>query len=133
MSSLSLSTDNIISLTKLESAVRREYGQRHTLAEESSLLQLLKLAAESTNQTIQLAFFQFLEGLNQQEKDKLIYRGVAVSKDTKVTPPSDKGANPQQIMYRGQPVQRATPAAGEPEKVAPKKATRIYRGRVIAD
>lgn len=78
MSSLALSTDNIISLTKLESAVRREYGQRYALSEERSMLSLLKLAGESSNQTIMLAFFQFLEGLSDTEKEKLIYRGVPI-------------------------------------------------------
>lgn len=137
---LTLSTSNIILLTKLEAAVRREYGQRFVLSNDSSLWNLLKLAAESTNQAIQLAFFQFLECLDPAEKEKLIYRGIVCRSIEKDSEPSRSFA-PSKVIYRGQEVAHTTtqPSSSATAEnpadtpVASTKSKRIYRGRVIED
>jgi|GEM_PF-5657904 len=77
MSALILSTENIILLSKLELSVRREYGCRFNLSEHASLFALLKLATESSNLAIKLAYIQFYESLPIEEKNKLIFRGIA--------------------------------------------------------
>jgi len=77
MSALILTTENIIFLSKLELSVRREYGCRFNLSEHTSLFALLKLATESSNLAIKLAYIQFYESLPIDEKNKLIFRGIA--------------------------------------------------------
>lgn len=71
MNKLTLATPNIIALTKLEVAMRREYGIKFNLAHEDSLFKLLKLAAESSNPTILEAYRNFYDKLAEEEKKKL--------------------------------------------------------------
>lgn len=133
MNSLTLSTDNIISLTKLAAAVRKEYGQRFVLSEENSLWNLLKLAAESGNQVIKLAFSQFYEGLDSEQQQNLVYRGVKIGESAAELDIPPVGAKTTKtIVYRGQVIEEPV-VAEEAEPAQPKKSRRIYRGRVIEE
>lgn len=78
MTALTLSTKNIISLTKLEVSLRREYGLKFNLSQEESLFNLLKIAAESSNPVIEQAYHQFYQGLPEEEKHKLTYHGITL-------------------------------------------------------
>ncbi len=83
MATITLSTGSIISLAKLENAVRAEYGKRFNLSDDKSQFNLIKLAGESSNRLIIDAFLRFFDGLPKEDKDTLIYRGVAYNPDCK--------------------------------------------------
>lgn len=134
-------------------AVRREYGQRFFLSDENSLWNLLKLSSESSNRTIITAFLQFLNGLDQIQKEQLAYRGVAVIKESNINDSLDghslhNDKSPVinttdkvqgQKIYRGQVVGNTKeetsfiPQAPKPKPAPKPPAKRIYRGRVIEE
>lgn len=129
MATLSLTHDNIRCLNKLENLVRKEHGVRFTLSEESSLLKLLSLAAESYNNAVQQAFEHFLNSLNDSEKQKLIYRGVEIKGELALTNAVQSYEGKK--VYRGRTVVSDNQPLVEdksPEKTGSKK---VYRGRVI--
>ncbi len=156
MVSIEFTTENIISLTRLEMTVRKEYGQRFNLSDSSSLLGLLKLAAESSAHTVKQAFQHFIDGLHEDGKQQLVYRGVVINKDnvvsqiTKPTKPSSNGL-PEgviKVVYRGQTIYKKNDVviddpfsetnientASSVDKATTKtSAKRVYRGQVIDD
>ena len=152
MIAIAFSTENIISLTRLEMTVRKEYGQRFNLSDTNSLLGLLKLAAESSIMAVKIAFYQFIEGLKEEDKQQLIYRGVAVDKEalSQQTAPAKTNTDDKlpegviKLVYRGKTIYKkngvvitdpfanteTTTSAAEPEN---KATERVYRGQIIKD
>lgn len=115
MATIKFNTENLISLTKLEKATRKEYGQRFNLAENASLLSLLKLAGESSNQTIQLAYFQFLGGLEDKAVQQLKKAGVNVRSSEAILSEAvvvaeKKVANGSKVAHLSPVPQRSNPA-----------------------
>ncbi len=127
MSILSLTNDNILHLSKLENLVRKEYGVRFSLSEETSMLSLLNLAAESYNKTIKQALEHFINGLNEEQRRKLIYRGVEVTGDLKLD--EKFVAQVSKKVYRGQ--QHPPSAVDGSHSNSNIAAKKIYRGQVI--
>ena len=147
MPGLNLKTANIISLTKLELAVRREYACRFNLADDASLFTLLKLASESSNSKIKMAYFQFFEGLPKEEKNKLLIHHGSESKahqahnqttHTYRGVTSQKPAQNLESKYNGSDSTSPLPQSEPPLKIInentalPDGVTKIvYRGSVI--
>ncbi|MEY8204866.1 MAG: hypothetical protein RPR40_07290 [Bermanella sp.] len=160
MATITLSTVNIISLTKLENSVRNEYGQRYNLSDPVSQFNLIKLAGESSNKLIKAAFLRFFDGLSNADRDQLIYRGVAYTHQENALVNKKQASSAAQpdgtdlppgvkkIVYRGTvtykkdgvtirnpyadtSAQKTTGSSTEPQKKT--RPTRIYRGNVIED
>lgn len=147
MPGLNLKTANIISLTKLEIAVRREYACRFNLADDPSLFTLLKLASESSNSKIKMAYFQFFEGLPREEKDKILSQSNSepiVQQTSNQTTHTYRGVTSHQTAqshenkFSGN--DRTTPQShaefqqeiNKKNKVLPDGVTKItYRGNVV--
>lgn len=73
---ISLTNQGLIALSRLEGSVRRQYGKRHHLSDQNSLLSLLKLAANSEHETIQAALSRFVAGLPERDQRQLEAAGL---------------------------------------------------------
>ena len=132
MSAIPFTNENIRALSKLEMSIRRESGMRHTMSQEQSLLQLIKLASISQSIEVQAVFFEFVQGLNKEQKSQLVYRGVSFQKSSAMPDPYPESTRSLERTYRGVkvtgPVKRqVSETAAEPAK----KPKRIYRGREV--
>ena len=148
MSTLTFSTENLIALNKLEASFRREFGKRHALSEERSLLDLISSANISKSVQVQAALLSFLQGLSAEQKHQLVYRGVVVNKTaikaaTAKTPTTKTQVSSSSSNGNGRLIERTyrgvtqVAAAGalvsgaEQTKTSDNKPQRIYRGRFV--
>jgi len=137
METIFFSNENLIALHKLEANYRKEFGVRHVLSEEHSMLDLIRSASASKSAVIQAALSLFVKTLSPEQKNQLVYRGAAVAKDQLSAAPSNYESRIVERSYRGVKSQVMTqvPVAEDksPEAPVAKKPKRIYRGRVIED
>lgn len=142
MSSLMFSNDSIFLLSRLELSLRKIIGTRYSLSDESSLVEMLGRAASSQDQSVLSLFNSFVNTINEDQKKRLIYRGVKVTRQPVQSPAaaSDSAGAGKVVktMYRGQVVYKsaAENMKGREQssgKSPLQKPPRMYRGQVISD
>lgn len=75
-----LSQSSVFHLQKLAKDVHHTTGERHRLADENSMLKLLKKAALSNESTVQVDLKNFARDLNDSQLDSFLRRGVMLKK-----------------------------------------------------
>lgn len=76
MQRLVLNPSSIFHLQKLAHDVRSTTGIRHKLADENSMMKLLKKATISDNSAVQRDLKAFANELNEEQINSLLSRGV---------------------------------------------------------
>ena len=138
---IDMSMDARMVLAKMSFIYEKEGGNRIRITRDEDIIRLINYAVESINKELNKYLDAFIKLSSQSELKELaaqganIYRGAVVP-DSDEFPTMDVD-KPTTVMYRGVAVpalqtQEAMPVT-EPEKPKPKKAKRVYRGRVIED
>ncbi len=147
-----MSTDARMMLARMSFIYERERNERIRISRDEDIVDLINYAIESVNKELKRCLDAFIAVLSPSELRELADSGANIYRGA-VVPPLDPNAPvPEPTggvkMYRGVAVpspeqveqvsamnQAAAKAASAPavEEKGPKKAKRVYRGRVIED
>lgn len=125
-------------LAKMSFIYEREGGDRIRITRDEDIVKLINYAVDSINKELDKYLDAFVKLCTHSELREMvaqganIYRGALVAEDEMF--PTMDVEKPTTVMYRGVAVpapegQERKPAA----KTEPKKAKRVYRGRVIEE
>lgn len=130
-------------LAKMSFIYEKEGGDRIKITHDEDVIKLINYAVDSINKELKKYLDNFIAICSPSELREMaaqganIYRGAVVPEDEAF--PTMEVEKPTTVMYRGVAVpapesqERAVAKPVEAEKPKPKKAKRVYRGRVIED
>lgn len=138
---IDMSMDARMVLAKMSFIYEKEGGGRVRITRDEDIIRLINYAVDSVNKELNKYLDAFVKLCSKSELKELaaqganIYRGAVVP-DSDEFPTMDV-EKPATVTYRGvavaAPETQETKGAIEPQAEKPRKAKRVYRGRVIED